>query len=76
MALLYESWEADGLNRQARIGSVRSDAPGFSPEGLLKWFKAQQENPRCVLITKGRTDKQSHWEHVRWTRPGYEDPIR
>ena len=76
MALLYESWEADGPNGQARIEWVRSDSPGHCPEGLARWIEGQKRNPRCVLITKGRTDRQSHWEKVLWTRPGYEDPIR
>jgi hypothetical protein len=76
MAILYESWEADGPNGQARIEWLRSDSFDYRVEGPAAWIERQQENPSCVLITKGRTDRQSHWEKVLWTKPGYEDPIR
>jgi hypothetical protein len=76
MALLFESWEADSPNGQTRIDWIRSDSTDYDEGSLADWIERQKGNPACVLITKGRTDKQSHWEKVLWTRPGYEDPIR
>ena len=75
MALIYESWQADG-NGQSRIDSLRSDARGYSAEMAQTWVAQQRENPRCVLITRSRTDRQSNWEKVVWVRPGYTDPCR
>lgn len=74
MALIYESWHADG-NGQARIAWYRSDTPGYSPDTVKMWKEEQKRNPECVLITRTRTDKQSRVMHTLWTRPDYVDPV-
>ena len=73
MALIWESWRRDG-NGQSRIDSLRSDTRGFDDELMQSWVLRQRSNQECVLITRSRTDKQSPWEKIVWTRPGYTDP--
>lgn len=73
MAIVFTAWRADGRG-QSEIKHLRTDAQGYSHEGRDLWLKTMQDMRECVLITKGRTDRQSHWESVLWTRPGYTDP--
>ena len=73
MALIFESWRADGIG-QSRIDCIRSDTKDWLQK-FEDWLARQEANPECVLITKNRTDRQSHWEHIIWQRPGYQDPV-
>lgn len=74
MAALFESWRADGKG-QSRVASLRSDARGYTEGYADRWIAEQKARREVVLVTKGRTDKQSTWEKVLWTRPGYKDPV-
>lgn len=74
MALQWTSWRADG-NGQTAIDSIRSDSPKWVNRST-EWLRAQKANRECVLVTKSRTDSQSHVEHIIWQRPGYTDPCQ
>ena len=71
MALIYEAWEADGPNGEARVDSLRSDAKGLTPTSLELRLAAWRRDRRVVLITRARTDRQSEHMHNLWVRPGY-----
>lgn len=73
MAFIFESWVPDG-NGQSVHKSMRSDAKGYSHEGRDAWIAQQKADKAVCLITKNRTDRQSHIEHVIYTSPGYVDP--
>lgn len=73
MALIYESWRADG-DGQSRIDWLRSDCREYTAELAQDWVNNQRKNCDCVLITRSRTDRQSDYYKTVWIRPGYVDP--
>lgn len=65
MAILIQSWENDGDNGHAEIAYIRSDAKDYNLEAFIEKYKAIEE---CTLITKSRTDRQSHLKHILFER--------
>ena len=73
MAIIWQAWEQDGPTGYSLVSHLRSDSPQGKNQFLVQeWIEHQQVHPKVVLITKGRTDNQSHWEHIVWCKPGHE----
>lgn len=72
MAIIWQVWEQDGLNGYSLVSQLRSDSPkGKNQFFVQEWIECYCFYPKVVLITKGRTDNQSSWEHIVWCKPGH-----
>lgn len=65
MAILIQAWENDGDKGHTELTYIRSDDKDYNLEEFIEYWKTK---PECTLITKARTDNQSHWEHILFER--------
>lgn len=67
MAFIIDAWQADGPKGEVGLAELRCNSRASFAGFVERW----RADPRCVLITKSRSDKKSTiWENL-WIKPGY-----
>ena len=77
MAYIWEAWERDGPNGEARADWFRSDQPDIrkNPAQVQAGIESWKRRSNVVRITRSRTESpEKPWREI-WLRPGYVDPF-
>lgn len=67
MAFIVDAWQADGPKGESALATIRCNKRIEFVLFLARWSK----DPRCVLITKVRSDKKSAIMENLWVKEGY-----
>lgn len=71
MAIEICFWEADGPLGETLHHAVRVKRVEEIP-AIMHEFTTAMSQGSIVVVTKTRSDGQSHWEEELWCKPGYE----